>query len=108
MPVVEPGVSLNVIDALRRSAQSASQIIVAYSGGTRAGQERPLIVVSVAEDCTSMVVREPGFDETKVYVLHRILYLVEADGTRVVNEAEMQRHAVYVQDAKASRASSDV
>lgn len=79
------------VDALRYSMDHQSPILVAYASGSRAGQERMLTVVSGLENnnWSHFDAKETNGD-INCYASSRILWIVDANGTRHENKERMQ------------------
>lgn len=76
-----------LVDLLERAARTGEIVTLAYSGGSRPGQPRQIVI----ESCSTTDVRayEPAAHSQKQYKIPKILWAEDSSGKRIVTECPM-------------------
>ena len=85
-----------LLSELNASMIAGDTIDLAYYGGTRQGQVRPLVIKEIHTQDNYMLVSEQGWPELKTYVLHRILWFTNKNGDRFENSEAIQKHSDFL------------
>ena len=79
----------DLLNFLEETAGTGEIITLAYGGGSRPGQARDLLVASCSDDSIRAI--ESGARAQKQYKIEKILWVENAQGQRVENQAAAER-----------------